>query len=103
MSDHHQLPTTDFSPLMLKQFIALRVAMMVRLDFPSQPRSGAKAARTDLRKRSGLTREEFDLACKGKLKTGATRAKIWAALWIDPASLGVLLTDDGGQEGGNAG
>lgn len=94
--------TPDFSPLMLKQFLTLRVAMMVRLDFPSPPRSGAKAARTDLRKRSGLTRDEFDLACKGKLKAGIPRAKIWAALWIDPASLGILLTDDGGQEGGNA-
>ncbi|MGO8093198.1 hypothetical protein [Rhizobium leguminosarum] len=101
MSDH-QLPTTDFSPLMLKQFLALRIAMMVRLDFPSSPRSGTKAARTDLRKRSGLTRDEFDLACKGKLKTGMARAKIWTALWIDPASLGILLTDDGGQEGGHA-
>ncbi|NEI60934.1 hypothetical protein [Rhizobium leguminosarum] len=92
----------DFSPVMLKQFLALRVAMMVRLDFPSPLRNGAKAARTDLRKRSGLTRDEFDLACKGRLKEGAPRAKIWAALWIDPASLGILLTDDGGQEGGNA-
>jgi hypothetical protein len=87
---------------MLKQFLAVRVAMMARLDFPSQPRSGAKAARTDLRKRSGLTRDEFDLACRGTLKAGVARAKIWAALWIDPASLGILLTDDGGQEGGNA-
>jgi hypothetical protein len=94
--------TPDFSPLMLKQFLTLRVAMMVRLDFPSQPRSGEKAALADLRKRSGLSRDEFDLACKGKLKTGIPRAKIWAALWIDPASFGILLTDDGGQEGGDA-
>jgi hypothetical protein len=93
---------TDFSPAMLKQFLTLRVAMMVRLDFPSPPRSGEKAALTDLRKRSGLAREEFDLACKGRLKGGIARAKIWAALWIDPASLGIRLTDDGGQEGGDA-
>ncbi|MGR9441665.1 hypothetical protein [Rhizobium leguminosarum] len=101
MTDH-QLPTTDFSPLMLKRFIALRVGMMVRLDFPSKPRNGEKAALTDLRKRSGLTRDDFDLACKGRLKSGVKRAKIWAALWIDPASLGIRLTDDGGQEGGDA-
>jgi len=94
--------TPDFSPLMLKQFIVLRVSMMVRIDFPSKPRNGRKAALTDLRKRSGLTRDEFDLACKGRLKIGVARAKIWAALWIDPASLGILLTDDGGQEGGDA-
>ncbi|MBB4574413.1 hypothetical protein [Rhizobium lentis] len=94
--------TTDFSPAMLKQFLALRVAMMVRLDFPSQRRNGEKAALADLRKRSGLTRDEFELACKGRLKGGVARAKIWAALWIDPASLGIRLTDDGGQEGGDA-
>ncbi|WP_145962689.1 hypothetical protein [Rhizobium phaseoli] len=96
------MATPDFSPSMLKKFLALRVAMMVRLDFPSQPRSGEKAALADLRKRSGLTRDEFELACNGRLKGGVARAKIWAALWIDPASLGVLLTDDGGQEGGDA-
>ncbi|TBA80302.1 hypothetical protein [Rhizobium ruizarguesonis] len=94
--------TPDFSPLMLKQFLTLRVAMMVRLDFPSQPRSGEKAALADLRKRSHLTRDDFDLACKGQLKSGVKRAKIWAALWIDPAGLGVRLTDDGGQEGDDA-
>lgn len=96
------MATSDFSPAMLKQFLALRVAMMVRLDFPSKPLSGEKAARADLRKRSGLTREEFELACEGRLKGGVSRAKIWAALWIDPASLAVRLTDDGGQEGGDA-
>jgi hypothetical protein len=94
--------TPDFSPAMLKQFIALRVAMMVRIDFPSKPRNGEKAALADLRKRSGLTRDEFELAYKGRLKSGVSRAKIWAALWIDPASLRIRLTDDGGQEGGDA-
>lgn len=94
--------TPDFSPAMLKKFLALRVAMMVRLDFPSLPRNGEKAALTDLRKRSRLTREEFELACNGRLKGGAARAKIWATLWIDPASLGIRLTDDGRQEGGDA-
>ncbi|MGM5087554.1 site-specific DNA-methyltransferase [Rhizobium leguminosarum bv. viciae] len=68
--------TMDFSPLMLKRFIALRVAMMVRIDFPSKPRNGEKAALADLRKRSGLTRDDFDLACEGRLKSGVKHRPI---------------------------
>ncbi|NTI27648.1 hypothetical protein [Rhizobium rhizogenes] len=90
--------TPDFSPDMLKSFLRLRVAAMVLIDFPSVGKSGERAARTALRQRSGLTRDEFEMAWMGRLRDGKARAKIWAALWVDPATFGLLLTDDGGQE-----
>jgi hypothetical protein len=92
----------DFSPTMLRDFLHLRVKAMVLIDFPSVGKSGERAAKTDLRKRSGLSREEFDLAWAGRLKEGRARAKIWAALWVDPATFGLLLTDDGRQEARDA-
>lgn len=92
----------DFSPAMLRDFLHLRVKAMVLIDYPSVGKSGEKAARAALRKRSGLTRDQFDLAWSGRLKEGRARAKIWAALWVDPADFGLLLTDDGGQEARDA-
>jgi hypothetical protein len=94
--------TPDFSHQMLKSFLHLRVKAMVLIDYPSIGKSGEKAAKVTLRKRSGLTRDEFDLAWSGRLTEGRARARIWAALWVDPADFGLLLTDDGGQEARDA-
>ncbi|WP_412064002.1 hypothetical protein [Rhizobium sp. SYY.PMSO] len=93
----------DFSPDMLKRFLRLRVDMMVRLSFPSPSRSAEKAARAELRQRCDVTRQEFWDAWQGSLTKGRVRAKIWAALWVDPAEFRILLTDDGGQEMRDAG
>ncbi|MBB3608648.1 hypothetical protein [Rhizobium sp. BK602] len=95
--------TPDFSPDMLKRFLRLRVDMMVRISFPSQGRSAEKAARAELRQRCDVSRQEFWDAWQGRLGNGRLRAKIWAALWVDPAEFGLLLTDDGGQEAVDAG
>lgn len=90
--------TPDFSPDMLKRFLRVRVAMMVRISYPSHGRSAEKAARTELRQRCDVSRQVFWDAWQGLLKDGQTRAKIWTALWVDPADFNLLLTDDGGQE-----
>lgn len=95
--------TPDFSPDMLKRFLRLRVDMMVRISYPSHGRSAEKAARAELRERCHVSRQEFWDAWQGLLKDGRTRAKIWAALWVDPADFRILLTDDGGQEVRDAG
>ena len=88
----------DFSPSMLKVFLRIRVAHEATVSFPSPRMSAEKAAMTALRKQSSLSRDEFALAWDGKLKAGAVRTKIWAALWVDPAALGLRLVDGGGQE-----
>ena len=88
----------DFSPAMLKAFLRIRVAHEATVSFPSPRLSAEKAAMTALRKQSGLSRDDFALAFDGKLKAGATRTKIWAALWIHPAAVGLRLLDNGGQE-----
>src|SRR5688572_1847874 len=90
--------TPDFSPSMLKSFLRLRVSHMANLAFPSTRITAERMAKSELRKVSGLTRDEFDDAWNGRLKAGRPRARIWAALWVDPADHGQLLTDDGGQE-----
>ena len=95
--------TPDFSPQMLGKFLQLRVAHMVRVSFPSVGKSAEKAACAELRKLSGLTRDQFALAFAGRLREGRARAKIWAALWVDPAEFNLLLTDDGKQEVRDAG
>ena len=95
--------TPDFSPDMLKRFLRVRVAMMVRISYPSHSRSAEKAARAELRQRCDVSRQVFWDAWQGLLKDGQTRAKIWAALWVDPTDFNLLLTDDGGQEVRDAG
>ena len=92
------VPVPDFSPSMLKTFLRLRVGHMANLAFPSTRNTAERGARTELRKISRLTRAEFDDAWNGRLKGGQARARIWAALWVDPADYGQVLTDDGGQE-----
>ena len=91
-------PVPDFSPAMLKAFLRLRVAHMAGLTFSSSRITAERSAKAELRQCSGLTRAEFDDAWQGRLKAGRARAKIWAALWVDPAEHGLLLADDGGQE-----
>lgn len=92
----------DFSPAMLKSFLAIRIAYLVRTSYPSVGASAEKAARTELRKRSCLTRAEFDLALAGKLKSANARGKIWAALWVHPATFRIRLLDNGRQERADA-
>ena len=92
------IPVPDFSPSMLKTFLRLRVRHMANLAFPSTRNTAERGAKTELRKSSGLTRSEFEDAWNGRLKGGQARARIWVALWVDPADCGQLLTDDGGQE-----
>ena len=89
--------TPDFSPSMLKSFLRIRVAAMAQISFPSVGRSAEKSAKAELRKHSGLSREDFELAYSGRLSDPESRTRIWKALWIDPALYGVRLTD-GGQE-----
>lgn len=92
------LPVPDFSPAMLKTFLRLRVSHMANLAFLSTRNAAERGARVELRKAACVSRAEFDDAWHGRLKAGRTRAKIWAALWVDPADHGQHLTDDGGQE-----
>ena len=87
----------DFSPTMLKAFLHVRVGHAVR----TAMRGGfdiERAERTALRQAAGVTKGEFWDAWQGKLETVAPRLKLWAALGIVPGDLGVMLTDDGGQE-----
>jgi hypothetical protein len=92
----------DFSPEMLKAFLATRVEMMVRVSFPAVTTSARKGAWEELRQRSTLDRGDFHLARIGKLTAGIPRAKIWAALWVDPSIYSLRLLDDGTQERVNA-
>jgi hypothetical protein len=92
------LPAPDFSPATLKSFLRLRARHMANLAFSSSRVNADRAAKVELRKLSGLTRAEFEGAWSGRLKAGRARARIWAALWVDPAEHCLLLTDDGGQE-----
>ncbi|EPE95729.1 hypothetical protein [Rhizobium grahamii] len=84
----------DFSPLMLKRFLRLRVEKMARTAYPAFGTTGARAAKVELRKLSGLSREAFDLAYDGRLHDVEPRRRIWAALWVDPEAVGVTLTDE---------
>lgn len=95
--------TPDFSPAMLKGFLQARVYMTVHASFPYRSQEAVKAARDELRERCHVSRQEFWHAWQGLLEDGRARAKIWAALWVDPAEFRILLTDDGGQEVRDAG
>ncbi|MBD9445777.1 MULTISPECIES: hypothetical protein [unclassified Rhizobium] len=88
--------TPDFSPDALKSFLRSRVASIARASYPSFGRSAERGAKADLRMRSGVSREDFELAFKGDLLATEPRRKIWAALWIDPAEVGVTLVGENG-------
>lgn len=87
----------DFSPAMLKAFLRMRVRHAVATAF-ADTRNAERVEKTRIRKTAGVTNNEFDFAWNGRLIRAAPREKLWAALGIMPGAIGIVLTDDGGQE-----
>ena len=87
----------DFSPLMLKAFLRVRVDYAVRTAL----RGGfdiERAEKVALRTRAGVTKGEFLDAWNGRLRAVAPRLKLWAALDLVPGDQGVTLSETDGQE-----
>ncbi|KKX28245.1 hypothetical protein [Rhizobium sp. LC145] len=89
--------TPDFSPAMLKFFLRARVMHEANIAFPAARASQERGAKVAIRKRAGVTNTEFELAWMGRLMAPVPRAKLWAALGINPGAFGVILMH-GGQE-----
>ncbi|QXZ79639.1 hypothetical protein [Rhizobium sp. L51/94] len=88
----------DFSPAMLKSFLRIRVGHAANVSFPSPRGSAERAAKTQLRLASGVSSEDFDKAWKGLLTEPEACTRIWSALGIAPATVGIRLIANGRQE-----
>lgn len=87
----------DYSPVMLRSFLRIRVDHESRIALRAGPKAASEAARI-LRRAAKVSAEEWNQAWHGRLLAAAPRVRLWAALGVIPSETGVLLTDDGGQE-----
>ena len=85
----------DFSPAMLRTFLFAR--QVTRDGFEGRPILARRDLVAELMAHSGLPESDVRKAFAGKLKDGAARAAIWAALGHFPCDSRIVLTDDGGQ------
>ncbi|MGE0425286.1 MAG: hypothetical protein AB7O88_23710 [Reyranellaceae bacterium] len=98
------MPRPDFSPAMLRFFLAARFAR-ARHDAvadgagPSRARRTARAETDRLRRLARVTAVEMDMARASQLLSPEARARLWGALGHVPAEHGIVLTH-GGQEHG---
>lgn len=89
--------TPEFSPAMMKFFLRARVAHAANVAFPASRGSQERGAKTEIRKRAGVTVQEFEMAWMGRLLSPEPRLRLWIALGIDPSVYRIQLTH-GGQE-----
>ncbi len=99
--------TPDLSPAMLKAFLLVQIGHAGNLGASLPParkredagrRNAEKAERARIRKAASISDALMAEALAGRLANAALRARLWSALGIVPETLGVTLTDDGGQE-----
>lgn len=88
----------DFSPAMIAFFLRARVAF-AHAEKPARCGPGATARRelARLRKLSGLTVNQMEMAWMGRLLAPEKRAALWSVLGHFPGDHGIRLTY-GGQE-----
>lgn len=89
----------DYSPAMLRGFLTARIVMAEHLAANSEVarRNARRAEKVMIRNAAQVSDAILTLALQGRLMNGTLRARIWGAIGIVPAVLGVTLTDDGGQ------
>ncbi len=90
----------DYSPKALQLFVHARVRHAgadAALMASANRISGEKAEKRKLRKNSGITVVQFDMAWMGTLRRALPRTRLWSAMDVFPADFGIILTDDGGQ------
>lgn len=88
----------DLSPAMLMRFLRLRADYIAMAGTYVSPKGSAvRAAKVQLRQEADVSRAEFHAAWMGTLMEPEPRGKLWAALGVSPALVGMRLTH-GGQE-----